>query len=62
MNELNVDDIFGGDTTAISKLCDLLNDIYPQVNPTPSDDDRLILYRAGQRSVVEFILSNKTNV
>jgi len=41
----------------LQALADELDEFYPPVNPTPKDDDRLIMYRAGQRSVVEFIQS-----
>jgi hypothetical protein len=58
MAELNVEDVFGGDTP-LDRLCAELNDNYPPINPTPKDDDRLIMWRAGQRSVVEYILSKK---
>jgi hypothetical protein len=33
-----------------------LNETFPPVNPTPTDDHSLIMYRAGQRSVVEYII------
>ena len=29
--------------------------MYPLSNPSPKDDDRVIMYRAGQRAVVEYI-------
>ena len=31
------------------------NEIFPPVNPSPADDLALIMYRAGQRSVVEWL-------
>jgi len=31
------------------------NEIFPPVNPSPTDDLALIMYRAGQRSVVEWL-------
>jgi len=33
-----------------------LNEVFPPVNPQPTDDHSLIMYRAGQRSVVEYII------
>ena len=33
-----------------------LNETFPPVNPAPTDDHALIMYRAGQRSVVEYII------
>ena len=32
-----------------------LNDIFPPVNPTPEMTTEQIMYKAGQRSVVEWI-------
>ena len=32
-----------------------LNEIFPPVNPTPDTSIEQIMYRAGQRSVVEWI-------
>ena len=58
---LSPQDVFGGESF-LDQLCDELDRLYPQVNPTPADDDRLIMYRSGQRSVVEYILSKKQNV
>ncbi len=60
MAELNAEDVFGGDTF-LSRLCEELEEYYPPINPTPKDDDRLIMFRAGQRSVVEYILNKQEN-
>ena len=38
-----------------------LNETFPPVNPTPADDLTTIMYRAGQRSVVEYILTQMEN-
>ena len=51
---LNAEDVFG-DSPPLQKLADELDDMYPQLNPSPKDDDRTIMYRAGQRSVVEYV-------
>ena len=32
------------------------NEYFPPVNPTPTDDMNTIMYRAGQRSVVEWLI------
>ena len=56
MAELNESDVFGKGSP-LQALVDELADMYPPTNPTPRDDDRMIMYRAGQRSVVEYILS-----
>jgi len=33
-----------------------LNEIFPPTNPTPDDTMQKIMYRSGQRSVVEWII------
>ena len=33
-----------------------LNETFPPVNPSPSDSIESIMYKAGQRSVVEWII------
>ena len=37
------------------------NEIFPPVNPSPTDDLALIMYRAGQRSVVEWLQQQMEN-
>ena len=37
-----------------------LEDIYPQVTPSPEDSLETIMYRSGQRSVVDWI-NNRIN-
>ncbi len=58
MADLTTDDVFGGDTF-LTRLCEELDAMYPPINPTPKDEDRLIMFRSGQRSVVEYILAKK---
>ena len=41
----------------LSSILSQLDETFPPVNPTPTDDLALIMYRAGQRSVVEYILN-----
>ena len=36
-------------------LVQILDENYPPMNPSPSDPYEYIMYRAGQRSVVEWI-------
>ena len=46
-------------------LVNELNQNFPLTNPTPEDSVEKIMYRSGQRSVVEWIihrLENDTNV
>ena len=61
MAELTESDVFGKEP-ALERLCDELDAMYPPLNPTPKDDDRMIMYRAGQRSVVEYIKAKNENV
>ena len=58
MANLSVDEVFGNDTF-LSRLCAELDASYPPINPTPKDELSAIMYRAGQRSVVEYILDLK---
>lgn len=55
-----MDNILPGNSN-LQALVDELEDMYPPMNPTPKDSDRLIMYRAGQRSVVEYILAKSNN-
>ena len=55
-NELTEADVFGKGSS-LQTLVDELEELYPPINPTPRDEDRAIMYRAGQRSVVEYILA-----
>jgi hypothetical protein len=55
MADLTPDDVFGGDTF-LTKLCDELDAMYPQFTPGPQDSMTKIMYKSGQRSVVEYIL------
>lgn len=57
-----MDNILPGNSSNLQALVDELEDMYPPINPTPNDEDRAIMYRAGQRSVVEYILSKLNNV
>lgn len=56
MAELSQEDVFGGETF-LTKLCDELDSMYPAKTPGPQDEIAKIMYRAGQRSVVEYILA-----
>jgi len=50
-----MDNILPGNSN-LSALVDELDEMYPVFTPSPSDEDRTIMYRAGQRSVVEYII------
>jgi hypothetical protein len=55
-----MDNILPGNEN-LSALVDELDELYPLFTPSPKDEDRLIMYRAGQRSVVDYILSKMTH-
>ena len=44
----------------VEQLLAELEDIFPPVNPTPDTTLASVMYRAGQRSVVEWIHSKLT--
>ena len=46
------------ETTGIqaNAMVSQLNEIFPPTNPTPDDTMEKIMYRSGQRSVVEWII------
>jgi len=43
---------------SMNALVEQMTNIFPPVNPAPTDDLATIMYRAGQRSVVEWIIEN----
>ena len=55
-----MDNILPGNKN-LTALVDELDELYPLFTPSPRDDDRTIMYRAGQRSVVDYILSKMNN-
>lgn len=48
------DSLFGGDQI-VERLVNDLDAVFPTVNPQPTEPVELIMYRAGQRSVVEYL-------
>jgi len=58
MAELEVHEVFGGQEF-IDKLIEELDAAFPQVNPTPNLSLATVMYKAGQRSVVEYVISKK---
>jgi hypothetical protein len=44
----------------LSSLLAELEENFPQVNPHPDDSTNLLMYRSGQRSVVEWIIHRLT--
>lgn len=61
MADLTEHDVFGIGSP-LDSLVEELEAMYPLQNPSPKDDDRVIMYRAGQRSVVEYIKAKQNNV
>jgi len=55
MANLSEAEVFGKQPP-LKATVDELESLFPQINPSPRDSDREIMYRAGQRSVVEFLL------
>ena len=51
---LETTDVFQGES-AIKKIVDRLTEVYPPLNPGPGDTMEQIMYRAGQRQVVEYL-------
>ena len=60
MADLSATDVFVGDTL-LEKLLEELEAMYPHYAPVPKDDIATIMFKAGQRSVVDYIAA-KTNV
>lgn len=58
MAELNRDDVFGTEHFLDKLLADL-ELMYPQVTPGPQDSIAKIMYKSGQRSVVDYIKSKQ---
>ena len=56
MANLNADDVFGADP-AVERLIADLDSRFPHYLPSPDDSNSLIMYRAGQRAVVEYLLT-----
>ena len=52
---LNTLEVFGMESRA---LLQQLDDQFPVMNPSPTDTIEKIMYRSGQRSVVEWIIEN----
>lgn len=56
MAELTAEQVFDGDFF-LTKLVEELDDFFPAFNPTPLNTHAEIMFRAGQRSVVEYLKS-----
>ena len=60
MANLTEQDVFGTEP-ALERLVKELEELYPPITPSPNDSIEQIMYRAGQRSVVEYIISKQEN-
>ena len=59
--ELSPSNVFDGESS-IKKLVEELESMYPHITPNPKDDIARIMYRSGQRSVVDYLLAKLENV
>lgn len=50
-----VDNILISNNKSLEGLVEELEAMYPLRNPSPKDEDRTLMFKAGQRSVVEYI-------
>jgi hypothetical protein len=50
--ELNTLEVFGMEARAVLKE---LEELFPPVTPTPTDTMQTIMYRSGQRSIIEWL-------
>lgn len=55
---LNTLEVFGMEARSVLKE---MEDLFPQVTPTPDDTIEKIMYRSGQRSVVEWLVNRLDN-
>ena len=53
MPDLNLLDVRG---TTVNAMLVKLEESFPPTNPTPEDSMEKIMYRSGQRSVVEWVI------
>ena len=51
---ISKEEVFGG-APPLAPIVEELEAMYPHYLPTPKDDQSVIMYRAGQRSVVEYL-------
>ena len=58
MHEISTLEVFGMQAHSIIEE---LESIFPPCNPSPSDNLETIMYRAGQRSVVEWLYQRMEN-
>jgi hypothetical protein len=59
-NELETSDVFGG-ATKLQELVEELDQLFPDFLPTPLHTIQEIMFRSGQRSVVEYLQDKLKN-
>jgi hypothetical protein len=60
MDELSAKDVFEGDQV-LEKVIEELDSLFPSFLPTPISTISEIMFRSGQRSVVEYLLQKLEN-
>ena len=58
MADLNTQDVFGGQDF-LEKILEQLDTAFPHYLPTPDDSLGKVMFRSGQRSVVEYLINLK---
>ena len=61
MADLSTEEVFGT-AAPLTKLVDELEEMFPHRTPTPLDNLAKLMYEAGQRSVIEYIVDLQKNV
>jgi hypothetical protein len=61
MDKLEATDVFGT-AAPLTKLVDQLEDVFPLRTPTPNDSHAKLMYEAGQRSVIDYIVTLQKDV
>ena len=60
MDELSAKDVFEGEQV-LEKIIEELDSLFPPFLPTPISTMSEIMFRSGQRSVVEYLLQKLEN-
>lgn len=61
MADLSTEEVFGT-AAPLTKLVDELEEMFPHRTPTPQDSHAKLMYEAGQRSVIDYIVDLQKNV
>lgn len=60
MDDLSAKDVFEGDQV-LEKIIEELDSLFPSFLPTPTSTISEIMFRSGQRSVIEYLLQKLEN-